>query len=489
MGRKQKHIDNLTFEQKKKICIWYDDHPFMTQTELAEKAKKEFVLDKQPGQPTILGILKNAHRNKNAKDEDLQSRRTRKVIFPELDEALANRQLDPVLSNPAYPTGWQHLAFSNGWLQAFPRRHGFRSFKAHGESGSVSEQAIPALLETIRGEVKNYALANVYNFDEIGLFYKLCPGRTIASMQIAGAKKSKTRITVALCCNADGSDLREPLFIGHVKKQRFNVDMEKQNRKVLLLIDNASSYSITGMCLSNAKMYFLSPITTSKLQPLDAGIIGALKRRYRRRQLQHALGKEEVGIDRDIYAVDQLLAMKWVKSCWRDIPKDLVLNCFRHTGIVLGRSSSRRSHKEVDSILRGELLSSLERLRVRDPMSVDDFVCNPAEDDTEIETLTREELLNDSTDDLFLSTTSDNTDLDDPVEDEEAAATSTELTTKAKVDAVRSVLFLLPDHPDIEQKLLAGLRTLQIRVRNDLRAETDEALTQTTITSYFQSQN
>ncbi|KAG1705939.1 hypothetical protein DVH05_002501 [Phytophthora capsici] len=46
----------------------------MTQTELAEKAKKEFVLDKQPGQSTI---------------SDLQSRRTQKVVIPELDEALA----------------------------------------------------------------------------------------------------------------------------------------------------------------------------------------------------------------------------------------------------------------------------------------------------------------------------------------------------------------------------------------------------------------
>lgn len=40
------------------------------------------------------------------------------------------------------------------------------------------------------------------------------------------------------------------------------------------------------------------------------------------------------------------------------------------------------------------------------------------------------DLLNDSTDDLFLSTASENTDLDDTVEYEEAAATSTELKQK-----------------------------------------------------------
>ncbi|OWY96207.1 Tigger transposable element-derived protein 6 [Phytophthora megakarya] len=293
------------------------------------------------------------------------------VIFPELDEALANwilccqtrgimldgnivkakgtRMLDKMRV-----VGDDRVALSNGWLQAFQRRHGFRSFKAHGECGSVSEQAIPALLETIRGdgEVKNYALANVYNFDEteVSLYWR--------STWLLYRNNKKAWMTGAL--------FRDWLH-------EFNVDMKKEKWKLLLLIDNASSHSITGMSPSNVKVYFLPPNTTSKLQPHDPGIIGALKRRYRRRQLQHALDKEEEGIDRDIYAVDQLLAMKWVKSCWRDIPKDLVLNCFRHTGIVLGRSSSRRSHKEVDSILRRELLSSLERLRVRDPMSVDDL--------------------------------------------------------------------------------------------------------------------
>ncbi|POM70175.1 LOW QUALITY PROTEIN: Hypothetical protein PHPALM_13429 [Phytophthora palmivora] len=181
--------------------------------------------------------------------------------------------------------------------------------------------------------------------------------------------------------------MREPYFIGHANKPRcfkkksvkwgflyrsnkkvwmtgvlfrewlrsLDNDMENQRRKVLLMIHNTSSHCTTGMVHRSVKVLYLPPNTTSKLQPLDAGIIAALKMRYRHRQLQAALDKEEEGIQRDIYAVDQLTAMKWVKACRRDIHKKLVLNCFRHTGIVLGRTSSVHSKKETDAVVHGEL--------------------------------------------------------------------------------------------------------------------------------------
>eukprot|EP00644_Phytophthora_capsici_P016888 jgi/Phyca11/125620/e_gw1.59.230.1 len=244
------------------------------------------------------------------------------------------------------------LSFSNGWLDSFQSRHGFKSFTSFGESGSVDMASLPIQLERIRAAVKDYALADIYNFDETGLFYNLCPDRTIARTQIEGIKKSKTRITVALACNADGSDMREPFFIGHANKPRcfkkktgaelgftyrnnkkawktallfrewlrdFDMEMNNLKRHVVLLMDNASSHITVGLELQNVKIHFLPPNTTSKLQPLDAGIIAALKRRYRHRQLQHALDLEEAGNDGNIYAIDHLLAMKWLKSCWRNI--------------------------------------------------------------------------------------------------------------------------------------------------------------------------
>jgi hypothetical protein len=47
--------------------------------------------------------------------------------------------------------------------------------------------------------------------------------------------------------------------------------MVKQKRKVLLLIDNASSHG--KIVLSNVRVKFYPPNCTSRLQPLDQGII------------------------------------------------------------------------------------------------------------------------------------------------------------------------------------------------------------------------
>ncbi|KAI1003886.1 hypothetical protein K3495_g4332 [Podosphaera aphanis] len=147
--------------------------------------------------------------------------------------------------------------------------------------------------------------------DEPGLFYNLSPDKTIAQRQIEGLKKDKTRITLCLTSNADGTDKLEPLILGHFEKprcfqrmsgkqlgfyyrsnkkawmtrelfpewlMRFHEKIKKEQRHVLLL-DNAPSHISNGLDLSNVKIQFLPPNTTSRMQPLDAGIISAFKRR------------------------------------------------------------------------------------------------------------------------------------------------------------------------------------------------------------------
>ncbi|OWY96640.1 CENPB protein Homeodomainlike, partial [Phytophthora megakarya] len=339
--------------------MWTRDSPFLTQPQLAEQAKHEFLLVKRKH---FLAV----------RDEDSDIKRARPLNFPELDQALANwvlhcqarrifldgnmvRAKGARLQDKLEIADDEKIAFSNVWLQSFQKSHGFKSFRVHGESGSVNMATIDEQIKRLRAVIQQYAVADVYNFDETGLFYKLCPDKIIARQLFEGAKKSKTQITVALACNADGSDMREPLFIGHANKPRyrnnkkawmtavlyrewlvaFDQEMVAVGRKALLLIDNASSHIISAMDLGEVTVEYLPSNTTSKLQPLDAGIIAALKRRYRHRQLQHALDKEEEGVcDKDIYAIDQLLVMKWVKCRWRDIKGELVLNCVWHTKLI-----------------------------------------------------------------------------------------------------------------------------------------------------------
>ena len=66
-------------------------------------------------------------------------------------------------------------------------------------------------------------------------------------------------------------------------------------RRVILVIDNARSHICENLQLSNVKVISLPPNTTSKLQPLDAGIITAFKMHYRLRQIAWGLDKLDLG--------------------------------------------------------------------------------------------------------------------------------------------------------------------------------------------------
>ncbi len=59
--------------------------------------------------------------------------------------------------------------------------------------------------------------------------------------------------------------------------------MMAQNRKIILFLDNATCHNLLpGTNLSNIKLSFMPPNTTSLIQPLDQGIIRSFKAYYRR---------------------------------------------------------------------------------------------------------------------------------------------------------------------------------------------------------------
>ncbi|POM78843.1 ATP-binding cassette (ABC) Superfamily [Phytophthora palmivora] len=118
-------------------------------------------------------------------------------------------------------------------------------------------------------------------------------------------------------------------------------------------------------------------------------------------------------------------------------------------------------------------------------MAIDEFVCNPAEVNTEMETLTIEEILNETTDSTFLDTTEGDSleDDDDNVEDKDFM----QISTEDKVITVRNIIALLVDHPDVEERLLKDLRKVQTRVRDEMRVEKANRTKQTSIDGFFQS--
>jgi hypothetical protein len=117
-------------------------------------------------------------------------------------------------------------------------------------------------------------------------------------------------------------------------------DMRKAGRKILLFLDNAPSHPM--LKLSNVKLAFFPPNTTSRLQPMDQGIIQTLKLKYRKKQLQHILVK----VDSNNKVGSQLLkeisvldAIYWIDAAWKDIEAKTIVKCFEHSGFIFPSES------------------------------------------------------------------------------------------------------------------------------------------------------
>jgi hypothetical protein len=126
--------------------------------------------------------------------------------------------------------------------------------------------------------------------------------------------------------------------------------MRKQQRQILLLLDNAPSHAVQTIDLTNISVMFLPANTTSLIQPMDAGIIAAFKKRYRSFQLGMALDREKNSLS-DIYKVDIVQAMIWCRDSWKMITATSIKNSWCHTGLLdaVDANSSDDDLEENDS--------------------------------------------------------------------------------------------------------------------------------------------
>jgi hypothetical protein len=70
--------------------------------------------------------------------------------------------------------------------------------------------------------IKQYVPKNIFNMDEMAQFYNAQPKRMLAfkGERCHGGKSYKDRMTVLVCCNADGSEELQPLIEGKFEKPR-----------------------------------------------------------------------------------------------------------------------------------------------------------------------------------------------------------------------------------------------------------------------------
>ncbi|CAF2706287.1 unnamed protein product [Rotaria sp. Silwood2] len=234
--------------------------------------------------------------------------------------------------------------------------------------------------------IDQYNPNDIYNADETGLFFKALPDRSlvIAKEKCKGGKKSKERFTILLCTNMTGTDKLKPLVIGKfpiaiesvlltciltfvagkaAKPRCFknlnvtelpvkwrsnssswmtaslfddwlksvNKTMMSQKRKILLFIDHASCHNPESQ-YSNVTVKFFPVNTTSKLQPLDQGIIKNFKCYYRQYLVKHIICRCAVAKSCEDIVITVLDAVHWTNNAWKAVNQSTICNAFQTSG-------------------------------------------------------------------------------------------------------------------------------------------------------------
>ena len=111
--------------------------------------------------------------------------------------------------------------------------------------------------------------------------------------------------------------------------------MTLKKRKILLFLDNAPCHP--DLELSSITLCFFPANTTSRLQPLDQGIIKTMKVHYRRRLLRHIISHmdEQSKAFEVSKTVNVLHAANWISQAWNEVSSQTIVNCFHKGGFTM----------------------------------------------------------------------------------------------------------------------------------------------------------
>ena len=123
---------------------------------------------------------------------------------------------------------------------------------------------------------------------------------------------------------------------------KWDSKLRGNNRKILLLVDNCSAHLNINEHLTNIKLVFLPPNTTSVLQPMDAGIIQNFKVNYRKLLIIDLFRCIDQNIEFKPTVFD---AIQMIEDAWNKVSGQTITNCFRNSRI--GCKNIEKEDKEL----------------------------------------------------------------------------------------------------------------------------------------------
>lgn len=209
--------------------------------------------------------------------------------------------------------------------------------------------------------IDGYEPENIANGDETGLFFRALPNKSLClkGEKCSGGKLCKERLTVFLCGFMSG-EMEKPLVIGKAARcfknmdlqklpvewrsnrkswmtsqimeewlMAFNGRMKRQKRHVLLFLDNATCHP--HIQLSNVKLAWFPPNTTSLSQPMDQGVIQNIKVQYRKLLMHSLLFSMDSmsSASKLTKAISVLDAVIWISQAVKKLLPETVTKCLK----------------------------------------------------------------------------------------------------------------------------------------------------------------
>ncbi|EPY52207.1 hypothetical protein SPOG_05660 [Schizosaccharomyces cryophilus OY26] len=277
--------------------------------------------------------------------------------------------------------------FSSNWLEKFQNHY-------------LNPQDNMKLADTdlIYEFVKHYALEDVFSFDEVGLLWKLVPNNPPSVEFTNGIRREKARVSIAMCCNALGTEKQPLWIIGYSKEPRafrsarVNIhaldvewrsngtaqinnlimqewliwfDQRMSGRKVLLLLDRLSAHECAvenirrTRSFQNIAILWLPKSTNPTQNPYSMGIFRNFKECYRNYWLQYMADQINHGHD-PLKAVNILKAIRWMVAAWNfDVSSSMIAFSFQRSGILSIKENSSDVKPPSSATQASEQLKSL----------------------------------------------------------------------------------------------------------------------------------
>jgi len=294
------------------------------------------------------------------------------------------RSLKMVVSGPILCSRLQYFAKQlgiedieeplEGWLTRFKARYGVKAYVFHGEAGSIDPASVNTERRRLHVELDGYRPEDIFNADETGFWYKRIPNRGLSTGPQQGRKWSKARVTLLVAVNVTGTKCQE-VFVGKSAHprcfngvdaaelgfhyyhndtawmnseiyalwlQEWDTKLAWSQRNIVLLQDGFAGHEEPEGGLKYIHIVTLALNMTSKVQPLDQGIINTIKKGYTRRFMQRVIDHADASNDwRNVYHIELLEAMELLTEAWLDVTRQAIIRCWRKSGILPPNMSNK----------------------------------------------------------------------------------------------------------------------------------------------------